>query len=429
MRIGKLKKRDIEIKFDGGDLTSDSGLYLLKMADEKMSLCKRLSKVFPDPRDQSRVTHSLESMLKQRVYGLASGYEDLNDHEVLRKDISFQTAVGCMSDLAGDSTLSNFEKWADRNFSWSAHKIFLSAFIESFDYVPTHLILDFDGSDSEIFGNQEHRYYHKYYGSYCYLPLYVYCGNHLLVAYLRPSYRHGSYQAAPILKLLVKALREKWPGVKISFRGDGGFQKPYLHDWCDRNNVGFIAGLGGNDRLDKLADRYIKRAEKYYESSEESSKIFGQFLYQAKTWKKKYKVIVKAEYNDLGPNTRYVVTNLNGCPEEIYKEKYCPRGDMENRIQETQRSLFADRVSAMSFDGNQFRMILSAAAYIIMNAIRQICFVNEGKKSLRCETIRNRFLKVAAVITKNTRRIVFHLPSNYPYKQEFNGIVASLAPT
>lgn len=429
MKIGKLKKRDIEIKFDGGSLTSDSGLHLLKMADDKISLTRELAKVMPDPRDQSRVTHSMQSMFKQRIFGLAAGYEDLNDHEFLRKDVAFQTAAGCDGDMAGDSSLSNFEKWATREFAISAHKIFFENFINSYEHVPTHLTFDFDPSDSEIFGNQEGRYYQTYYRSYCYLPLYVYCGNQLLVAYLRPSHRHGAHHAAAILKILVREVRKKWPKVRITFRGDCAFQKPHLYNWCEKNDVTYVTGIIGNERLKKKSKKQVDKARKYFESSEEPSKMFGQFQYQADSWSGKRKVIVKAEHNEKGANTRYLVTNMRGTPEEIYNEKYCPRGDMENRIQETQRALFADRVSSMRFTGNQLRMILSAAAYILMNVIKQNCFVKRDKIALRVDTIRNRFLKVAAVITKNTRRITFHLPSNYPYKKDLLDMIESLAPT
>lgn len=422
------KRRKIEVNFKGGSITSDAGVLLLREIDRKLGLTKDLANCIPDARDQRYIDHSVEALVAQRVYGLALGYEDLNDHASLRKDIGFQAAVNSASDLASASTLSRFENTATRNIAINISKQYIETFISSFRKPPKELILDFDPTDDPIHGHQEDRHYHGYYNSYCYLPLYIFCEDQLLVSYLRPCNIDGAKHAWAILALLVKRLRQQWPEIEIIFRGDSGFCRDRILRWCGKHNVGYIIGIGGNNRLLKASEGIRNKAAKDLEQTREKQKLFGEFNYAAKTWKANRKIIVKAEHTDKGANTRFIVTNLSGNPQTLYEDVYCARGDMENRIKEQQLDLFADRTSCHEWWPNQFRLLLSGCAYVLISALRRTILKSTDLAKAQCGTIRLKLFKIGAVIIRNTRKIKFFLSSGYPYQEIFINIAKKLYP-
>lgn len=426
--FGSVRGRKIEVDFSGGQITSNAGILLLKKASEKTGILEEVARVLNDPRDQTKVLHSIYSMLGQRVYGIALGYEDLNDHEKLRSDYLLQSAVNRDEPLAGDSTLNRFEQWANRETAWRIHGVIFEKFIASYEEPPKSIILDFDATDHQIFGNQEGKHYNKYYHGNCFLPLHVFCGSRPLVSYLRPSSRHGSYHAAAILKILVMKIREIWPDVEISFRGDAGFQKPYIYHWCEKNGVTFITGVISNTTLRKKACKLMLKAEKAFQLTGEDKKFYAEFSYQAESWSCRRRVIVKAEYNEKGPNTRFIVTNQSGTPENIYKNRYCARGDMENRIQEHKVSLSGKRTSCKAWYANQFRILLSTLAYILVDTIRQAGLKKTGNDILRCCNLRLKLLKIGAVVVRTSRKLKVCISTSYPLPKIFTEVAAALTP-
>ena len=428
IQVSRTFRRNIEAKFSGGSVTSDGGILLLRELDRKIGLTKEISKVIPDNRHQSYVLHKLEPLLKQRIYGIATGYEDLNDHQTLRHDIAFQTAVDRDDNLGSMSTLSRFENTADRETVFLMHQVFIEQFISTFKSSPKELILDFDPTDDLVHGNQENRFFHGYYKEYCFLPLYVFCNDQLLVSYLRPSNIDGAKHSWAILSLLVKRFRKEWPEVKIIFRGDSGFCRHRMFSWCENNNVYYIVGIGKNNCLLKLSSAFTDLAKEQYEEKEEKQKLFGEFKYSAKTWNKDRRIIVKAEYLEKGPNPRFIITNLEGDPKELYEKTYCARGDIENRIKEQQLDLFADRTSCHNWCANQFRLMLSSCAYILISQIRRIALQATEFANAQCGTIRLKLFKIGAVIIRNTRRIKFLLSNYYPYQDLFMLISNRLCP-
>ena len=276
-QISKIKNRKLEVSFTGGDISSDGGAIVLMEADKRLGLTKDLAELFLDNRNQNKITHKIESMLKQRIYGIALGYEDLNDHDKLRKCPSIQTIVGTLKDMASSSTLCRFENKSDRKLIIEAHKLMLNKFIASKKITPQELILDFDATDNEIHGKQEGSFYHGYYQHNCFLPLYVFCGKDLLVSYLRSSKQDQAKHSRSILALLVKRLRSVWPEVKIIFRGDGGFCRHKMLDWCDKHNIGYVVGMGQNKRLNKLLAPTMELAQTEYDKTEEKQRYFDSF--------------------------------------------------------------------------------------------------------------------------------------------------------
>jgi hypothetical protein len=358
-------------------------------------------------------------MLRQRIYGLCLGYEDLNDHDQLRNDEIIQTAVGSDNKLASSPTLCRFENRINRTSLLAMSRTLLEIFVDSYKSPPKELVLDFDGTDDRIHGSQIGGLYHGYYRHRCFLPLYVFCNNHLLVAYLRPGNVPDSKHSLAILKLIVKKLRTHWPDVSITFRADSGFCRHNLFDWCERNNIGYISGIPSNERIKNIAKPALSVVEALFNSTNENQKFFTEFQYAAKTWKKERKIILKAEYNSHGIKARYIVTNLNGKVNTLYDEIYCARGDMENRIKEQQLCLFADRTSSKNWLTNQFRLLLSATAYTLLEAIQRKALEKTELANSVCSTIRLRLLKIGAVIIKNTRRVRVLLSSTYPWQALF----------
>jgi Transposase DDE domain group 1 len=292
-------------------------------------------------------------------------------------------------------------------------------FIASHPQPPESLILDFDATDDPIHGKQEGRFFHGYYDHHCFLPLYVFCGDELLVAYLRSSNIDASKHTQAVLKLLVRKLQAAWPEVKITIRGDSGFCRWRLMRWCDSNGIGYVLGLAKNAVLRREARDWIDRAERQFGRTGQPQRIFGSFSYAASSWDRPLRVIAKAEPNAQGANPRFVVTNVPGGPQELYEDVYCQRGEMENRIKEQQLGLFADRTSCHRFLANQFRLLLSSAAYVLMQALRREALSGTELARAQVGTIRLKLLKVAARVAVSARRVVFHLASGYPYRAVF----------
>ena len=305
----------------------------------------------------------------------------------------------------------------------------IETFISSHKEPPKELILDFDATDDLIHGNQEGGFYHGYYKNHCFLPLYVFCGKKLLAAYLRTSKKDGARHAWAILSLLVKRFRQEWPDVKIIFRGDSGFSRHKMFDWCEKNNVGYITGIAQNKRLKATMKPLMQKAEIDFEETQEKQRLFTEFHYAAGTWSHKRKIIGKAEHTKDGANPRFIVTNLPGNPQDLYDKIYCHRGDMENRIKEQQLGLFADRTSCHDWWPNQLRLIFSSLAYILMEHMRSTALVSTELENAQMSTIRLKLFKIGAVVIKNTRRIQFFLSSYYPLQDLFACVYTKLVPT
>ena len=370
-----LARRQLLAAFDGGRITSDAGALLLREVAGRSRLFERMAAAVPDPRDPAMVEHDQRTMLAQRVLGIACGWEDLIDHHGLRVDPLMQAAserdVDEARPLASPATLCRLENRVDRGACVELSKLLVEQFIESFDAPPDELVLDFDATDDPVHGDQEGRFFHGYYDGYCYLPLYVFCGERLLVSYLRPSNIDAAKHSRAILKLLADRLRQAWPGVRIVFRGDSGFCRWRLMRWCDRHDVGYVIGLARNKVLERMAEPFMREAKQQYEQTKHKQRIFTELTYAAGTWDKPRRVIHKAEHNGQGDNPRFIVTNLTHPPQPLYDQVYCARGEMENRIKEQQLGLFAGRTSCHKFVANQFRLLLSSFAYTLIETLRR----------------------------------------------------------
>ena len=428
--FSSLGSRKIHADFNGGSLTSDAGAVLLREVDRRIGLIEAIDRCIPDPRHPFFIVHDQKTMLAQRIFGIALGYEDLNDHQSLRQDPLFQiiSERGIKDDmpLASPPTLCRLENRIDRKTLAEIARVFVERFIASYTQAPDELILDFDPTDDPVHGNQEKRFFHGYYDHYCFLPLYVFCGDQLLAAYLRPADIDGDKHSRAILKLLVQRIRQAWPNVRIIFRGDSGFCRWRLMRWCDKHDVGYIIGLARNAVLTRLAEQFTSISKIQFEQMRQKQRVFGEFIYAADTWDKQRRAIVKAEHLQQGENTRFVVTNLAGQPQNLYDELYCQRGEAENRIKEQQLGLFADRTSCHDFVANQFRVLLSAAAYILMDTLRREGLADTELANAQVCTIRLKLLKIGARITCSVRRIVLHLAGGYSFKELFACILARL---
>lgn len=423
-------KRKIEVHFVKKEVTSDGGVLLLREIDNKIKLTKELIKIIPDYRCPDRIKHPLSSMLKQRIYGIALGYEDLNDHDRLRHDPAIQTAVGRTTALSSSPTLCRMENRANRKMIFESNQLMVKKFIESFDSAPKEIILDFDATDDTIHGHQENRSFNGYYKSYCFLPLHIFCGSQLLISYLRPSNIDGAKHAWAILALLTKYIRKFWPNVKIVFRGDSGFCRNKMLSWCEKNKVVYIVGIAQNNRLNKLSDAAQKEAELEYNKTNIKQRIFSKFYYSAKSWKNERRIVCKAEHTNKGANPRYIVTNeTKFTSQALYDELYCKRGDMENRIKEIKLGLHSDRTSCHKWWPNQLRLIFASMAYILMDSMRRIALQHTEFAQAQCTTIRLKLYKIGAIILRNTRRIRFLFSEHYPQKLLFLETLKKFCPT
>ena len=440
--------RRLVARFDGGEISSDGGAVLVERADRRRSLLMRFAACFEDFRDPARCEHTVEEMLRQRVFGIALGYEDLNDHEELRRDPLLAALVGKAdptgaerrqardrgSALAGKSTLHRLE-WGlageaeeDRYRRVAVDpeavdRFFVDAFLDAQTGAPASITLDLDATDDPLHGDQEGKHFHGFYGYYCYLPLYVFCGSHLLCARLRPSDIDASAGAVDEVERIVGQIRERWPEVDILLRGDSGFAREALMRWCEEHSADYAFGLARNPRLEALLEPGFERAEALCAESGEPERVFEDLRYRTlKTWSRERRVVGKAEILHRGPNPRFVVTSLAADAVDaatVYERIFCARGDMENRIKEQQLYLFADRTSARRMRVNQIRLWLSSVAYLLLDEIRRTGLAGTGFARARCDTIRLKLLKIGARIRISVRRIACSLSSSYPHKELF----------
>lgn len=443
-----LGRRQVVAEFDGGHITSDAGAVLLREVDERLRLTRGLASCFDDRRDARFTEHSVLELVRQRVYGIALGYEDLNDHDDLARDVVLAMVAGKADPEGGDrrlerdrgkalassSTLNRLELTPERldgsNRYWkilhdgdAIEELFVTWFLDAHDKAPEEIILDFDATDDPLHGAQEGRFFHGYYRSYCYLPLYVFCGEHLLVSRLRCSNCDASDGATETLAWLVERIRARWPETGIIVRADSGFARDELMRWCEGNGVSYVLGLAKNVRLLKKLGVELAQAKARYDETGEAARVFGSFEYRTrKSWSRARRVIGKAEHLDKGPNPRFIVTNLPeryAAPQVLYERIYCHRGEMENRIKEQQLDLFADRTSTREMRANQLRLWLSSSAYVLMSALRRIGLQGTRMAKATCASIRVRLLKIGALVKLSVRRFILHLASACPYQDVF----------
>ncbi len=432
-------RRRVVAAFDGGELTSDAGALLLRQADRVLDLSGRVAGCFADHRNQDLVEHSVRAMVCQRIAGIALGYEDLNDHDDLRRD----PVLGLLADkleakrsdckaLAGKSTLNRLELGragvVDRYHKIShdpaaLENLFVDLFLDAHERAPKRITLDLDATDDPLHGNQEGRFFHGYYRHYCYLPLYIFCGRHLLAAKLRTSNIDGAAGAKEELERIVGRIRQRWPKVKILVRADSGFAREDLMAWCEANGVDYLFGLAKNKRLIGEISQDLGAARARFEETGAPARRFKDFSYRTlKSWSQARRVVGKAEHLSQGANPRFVVTSLSRGEhraKELYEKLYCARGEMENRIKECQLDLFADRTSAATLRANQLRLWFASFAYVLMEGLRRIALHDSALADATCGTIRLKLLKLAARITISVRRIKLSMASACPYQRTF----------
>ena len=432
--------RKLTGRFDGGQQTSDAGGLLLRETNRRLNLLSRFAACFVDGRDPKRIAHSVREMTAQRVYSMALGYEDLNDHEQLRHDPLLAMMAGRKNPedaLAGKSTLNRLElstKQPDRYKKILCHEeaidhLIVDIFLESYARAPEQIVLDLDSTDFPIHGRQEGRFFHGYYDHYCYLPLYIFCENQLLCARLRKSNIDGSAGSLEEVQRIVGQIRQRWPKVRIILRADSGFCRDALMSWCEANTVDFVFGLARNARLEKLLAPQLQQAAVEFARTQQRVRIFTEFDYSTHdSWSRQRRVIGKAEQIEGKANPRFVVTSLSAAewePQQLYEDFYCARGDMENRIKE-QLSLFADRVSAETMRANQLRMYFSAMAYILVEGLRRLALAGTDMAHAQAQTIRLRLLKIGAQLRITVRRIWISMASSFPYQKLFEHALTAL---
>lgn len=439
IRFTPLSRREVLAQFDAGAISSDGGVILLREVDRRIKLLDRVNELIPDPRDPLYVEHDQRTMLAQRVLAIACGWEDLNDHATLRNDPVLQLATnrqeagGSRGDgdadrpLASASTLCRLENRIDRKACVAINKLLVELFIESHPTPPKELVLDFDATDDPVHGKQEGRFFNGYYDAYCFLPLYVFAGDQLLCAYLRPADIDAAKHAWAILALIVKRLRQAWPAVRIVFRGDSGFCRWRMLRWCDHHGVDYIVGLAKNKVLERLAGPLMEQARQQFEQSKQKQRLFGELAYAAGTWDKQRRVVARIEHTDKGENPRFVVTSLAGGGQQLYEQTYCARGEVENRIKEQQLGLFADRTSCHDFIANQFRLLLSSLAYVLIETLRRTALATTELAKAQVSTIRLKLLKIGALVQRSVRRIVVHLSESFPLYELFQSLAAALS--
>jgi hypothetical protein len=435
-------KREIVARFDGGTISSDGGALLLRQTDQRLNLLPRLAECFLDGRNQEQIEHSILEMLSQRIYGLALGYEDLNDHEQLRSDPVFGVLAGREEGsqaLAGKSTLNRMELGAgtpDRYkkitfWKEAIDELLVKIFLESQATIPEQIILDVDTTDLPLHGKQEGRFFHGYYDHYCYLPLYIFCGEHVLCARLRESNHDAAFGSLAEIRRIVAQIRAAWPEVKIILRGDSGFCRNELMSWCESNGVDYVFGLARNQRLRKIIGAQMWEATQQWEATGKPARVFTEFEYRTKTkkgWDRERRVVAKAEHIDGKENPRFVVSSLRSqrwAAQSLYEELYCARGDMENRIKE-QFSLFADRVSAETMRANQMRLYLSVMAYVLVSGLRRLGLKATELAQAQVSTIRTKLLKIGAQIRVTVRKVWISMASSYPYQDLYRQVWANL---
>ena len=459
-KSNKLKFQDLGLKnviaaFDGGNITSDAGALILREIEKVNNFIKDFSSCFTDYRNQELIEHKLEELLKQRIFSICLGYEDLNDHDELRHDPLLATVCDKKDPmgnnrenerdigkaLAGKSTLNRLELSGAGDLSKQRYKkitadfdkienYFVDQFLMTYPNIPSEIIIDIDATDDRIHGDQEGKYFHGYYGDYCYLPLYIFCENYLLAAKLRPCNIDASDGTKEELERIISQIRQKWPNVRIIIRGDAGFCRDEIMAWCEENNVDYIFGIPKNNRLLKKLYKKMKKARAKYYKTGMPARYFKDLKYKPiKTWEKSRRVVGKAEHLQKGENPRFVVTSLSKeylKAKELYEELYCARGDMENRIKEQQLYLFADRTSTAAMRSNQLRLWFSCVAYLILNEIRNVGLRGTKFEKYQCNNIRLKILKIGAEIKVSARRVYVSLSESYPYKNIFYRIIENI---
>jgi hypothetical protein len=465
-RFEQPKSPPVVVNFQGGQVTSDAGLSLIAEIDRKLQITSQFAQCFQDYRQPNRIAHSIESLIKQRIYGLVMGYEDLNDHEELRHDPMFALALGKRigvedepAILAGKSTLNRLEhcpedveQGADSRYHKIGHSseeiesLFVNIFLKSYSKEPRQIILDLDVTDDLVHGNQEQVFFNTYYGGYCYAPLYIFCGKHLLAAKLRPSNIDPAAEALSELQRVIKQIRQQWKNVEILVRGDSAYSRDDIMTWCElQTGVDYVFGLAQNSRLIQMTTTTQNQAQLEFEQKfstvvsfletvvkpdEQLSKLACDLIYNSiwyksldyqtrESWSRSRRVVCKVEYGTKGTNIRFIVTSLTTNkvpPGQLYRQKYCQRGEVENRFKEQQLELFSDRTSTHTFAGNQLRLWFSSLAYVLMNALRQQCLVKTELQNAQVGTIRTKLLKLGALITVSPRRILIAITISYPYK-------------
>jgi hypothetical protein len=416
MRFGRLGRRQIDVNFDGGSLSSDGGLMLLRQVDRRIGLSQAVAGALHDPRNQDMIVHEMRDLVAQRLYALCCGYEDLNDHAALRKDPLMQTAVGKPDELGSSPTLCRLEKRTTRADIVALNRVLIDQFIASQSACPAELVLDIDASDIPLHGEQEQTEFHAYYDHYCYLPLYVFCGKAMLACVLRRSRIDGAKHAAAVIKLIVTRLRQAWPAVRIIVRGDSGFCRQRLLRWCERHAVGYVIGMARNARLQRHVADWEHEMEQSFKETQTKQRLIRQFSYAAKSWDRERRLITRLEYGAQGTNPRFIVTNLDRPADALYDHLYCQRGEAENRIKETQLDLFGTRASCHKFLANWLRILFSALAYTLMQRLLDIALMNTDLAKATAGTIRVRLLKIGAAVVRNTRRIRILLASHHPLR-------------
>ena len=441
--FGSSGGRQVTARFDGGTISTDGGAVLLRETDRRLNLLPRLGQCFLDGRDAARVEHPVGEMVAQRIYGLALGYEDLNDHDQLRTDPVFGMLVNSMEmdePLAGKSTLNRLELGAGAQDRYkkitfwkeSIDRLLVDLFLEAHPSAPARIVLDIDTTDLPLHGTQEGRFFHGYYHNYIYLPLYVFCGEHILCCRLREANSDAAAGCLPEIERIVQQIRATWPEVQITLRGDSGFCRQELMQWCETQQPGvdYVFGLARNKRLVKIIGRQLHEAEREWSRSGQPERQFADFAYQTKSgsWKRDRRVVAKAEHINGKSNPRFVVTSLDAerFPAQVlYETLYCARGDMENRIKE-QFWLFADRTSTATMRANQFRLYLSAMAYTLVSGLRRLGLRGTELAKAQAPTIRLRLLKIGAQVRVTSRRIWISLSSSFPMQPVFHQAFANL---
>lgn len=430
--FGRVGRRIVEADFSGGDLSSEGGALLLRRVDERLALSAAAACALGDDRQRGKVQHDLASMVAQRLYGLCLGWADVCDHNALRNDLVMQTAVGRDQALASAPTLSRLETAATPEQGWALHGVLMDKFIASRRgprrRAPRELVLDVDATHVPLHGAQERGFFHGYYDNYCYLPLYVFCGQDLLACVLRPSDRDPASVVTAVLKRLIDALRQAWPRVRIIVRGDSGFCRPRVLRRLERWGVDYVLGLQKNTRLLQRVELAELALAEQYQARGTKQRMYGCFDYAADSWDRQRRVIARLEHGAQGANPRFIVTSLKGEARHLYDKRYCPRGEAENRIKEAQIDLFGRRASCHRFWANQLRLLLAALAYTLMINLRRHALVGTVLSNACTATIRTQLLKIAAAIVRNTRRVRVMLASSHPMRAVFASAAQALAP-
>ncbi len=431
--FARILGKRVEADFDGGALTSDSGVLLLREVESRVRIIERMASVLPDHRHQSYVAHSVVDLLKQRVFQIACGYEDANDCNALRSDPGFKAACNRLpitgKDLSSQATMSRLENSVRRSTLYRIAQAFVDGFIASYATVPDAIILDIDDTDDEVHGAQQLSLFNAYYDEHCFQPLHIYEGKtgKLITTILRPGARPTGPQIVAILKRVVTYLQKAWPRVEIFLRGDSHFSCPEVHDFCEEAGIYYGLGQTGNSRLKAIGQPLMAQAKALYEETGEPVQLFTSFLYQANTWAIPRRIIFKAEVTSLGENPRFVVTNLeSSLPSFIYQTIYCARGRMENFIKNHKTFLHSDRTSCHRFGANQFRLFLHSAAYVLIQALAEKGLKGTVWVKAQFNTIQNRILKVAAKVCELKTKIRLYLPSSFLLKHIYAKILTNL---